>query len=1472
MHYGENALVCARNVLFRLAFPVRGLVSVFFLLSTLCALAPTSALAQVRYYYDELGRLIEVVAPDGNSAQYTYDEAGNITSIKKLAATTLSLAEFTPNAGPVGTSVTLNGSGFSTTAVSNTVRFNGTTAVVSAATATSLTVAVPTGATTGTITVTNSNGTATSATAFVVGVTTPVPTITGFAPQIGSAGTVVTVTGTNFQTVVEDNKVLMGNRSAAVIKDAGSPTATQLKVSVPDVGGAGKISVTTPYGKATSAADFYALPAEVNVANVEFKGRLIVDGPALSVSTTVPGKQAVLLFDASVGQRLNLRNASNTYTQILRASVYAPDGKLLQYMIIDNQPIYLPRFSGSASTGTYMIATSPIDKGSIQLSLLADAAGTLAVDGSTAVNLSLGREGRYKFMAEAQKGYGLAAVNFTPAGSSASVTLRKADETSLGACTLSAGSSCDFAPGLFATAGDYWIDLDAGTGSVAFDLLLSKDVGGSVAMDAAVTTATLREAQNARYTLSGTAGQHVSVVLTANTLDDGNAATANYTTVSLFKPSDSIQALGQAYLPPGTTGNTFDVVLPETGIYTVLINPAGLDKGSIGLQAKSYATGLLTVDGGTPINLSAGRNGIYRFAAQPGKGHTLVATGFTSTVAGASVPVTLKKADGTPLVSCAISATSKCRFEPSHFATAATYYVEFNPQDLAAVSFSAVLSKDVEASATIDAPSPTTVSLPLPGQRGKVTFNATAGGAANLVITGNTLDDGDASTPANQTQLSFAAPNGALGPYLTVPAGGTGQSVNVPFSQTGQYTAWIVTGGLDKGTLAFTLTNANQTGTLPVDGAAVPVSLAAGVTGKYTFTAEAGKGYTIALRNFTSAMYINLRSPANVVLANQYVSVSDRSTYFQPSHFATPGTYTLEFLTPSSSAVAFDAVLSKDVVGTLALDTSTPVSLSINREAQVGRYSFTGTAGQSISVVTTSNTLDDGNAATNRTTTLSVAAPSNPMSSIASAYLPTGVQNNVLDVTLTETGTHYLVVSPEDLDKGVLGVQVKTALAGTLTVDASTAISLSAGRNARYTFTGEAGKGYGLAMSGLTFTPAGGTISVKLRRADGMVLSTCDFTASGSCNFAPDLFVAAGTYQMEFNPAGFNGASFDAVLSKDASGTLAIDAASPTTVAIARAGQNARYTFSGTAGQSLSVTLIDSTADAVTPGSPNITSAFLYKPSDPVNAAAGVALWAVAPGGDAMDLQLPETGTYTLYLDPAGIDKGNISAHVRMDQAGALVVDGTTAISIAAGRKARHTFTAEAGKGYGLALTGLAFTPATSSSMSVRLLKSDGSVLQNDGCGYQLKCNFAPDKFPTAGTYSIEFNPPELSAANFSAVLNKDLTGTFTVDAATPTTLAFARAGQNARYTFTGTAGQSISLLFSGNTLDDGNATTNPYTEIYWYQPSNAAYPFASTGIRSASATPSSLDAVLPETGTYTVWVRPGGLDKGSIGLRVKKN
>jgi len=94
------------------------------------------------------------------------------------------ITSFTPISGSVGTALTISGTNFSTTPTNNMVNFNGTAAIVTASTTTTITTTVPLGATTGKITVAVSGNTATSQSNFTVTTVPDAITITTQPPNI----------------------------------------------------------------------------------------------------------------------------------------------------------------------------------------------------------------------------------------------------------------------------------------------------------------------------------------------------------------------------------------------------------------------------------------------------------------------------------------------------------------------------------------------------------------------------------------------------------------------------------------------------------------------------------------------------------------------------------------------------------------------------------------------------------------------------------------------------------------------------------------------------------------------------------------------------------------------------------------------------------------------------------------------------------------------------------------------------------------------------------------------------------------------------------------------------------------------------------------------------------------------------------------------------------------------------------------
>lgn len=158
------------------------------------------------------------------------------------------ISSFTPTNGSVGTTITINGSGL---AGASSVKFNGTAAAFSVASAAKLTATVPSGATSGSIAIIAPGGLVTSSAKFTVS-TTPTsspPFIASFSPASGAAGTTVTITGANFTGATS----VKFNGTAASFTVV---SATQITATVPSGAISGAIAVTTAAGTATSASRF----------------------------------------------------------------------------------------------------------------------------------------------------------------------------------------------------------------------------------------------------------------------------------------------------------------------------------------------------------------------------------------------------------------------------------------------------------------------------------------------------------------------------------------------------------------------------------------------------------------------------------------------------------------------------------------------------------------------------------------------------------------------------------------------------------------------------------------------------------------------------------------------------------------------------------------------------------------------------------------------------------------------------------------------------------------------------------------------------------------------------------------------------------------------------------------------------------------------------------------------------------------
>jgi YD repeat-containing protein len=578
----------------------------------------------INYVYDEFGRLVQVTDQSGDSATYEYDLVGNVLKIVRGSTTATTISEFTPNSGPVGTTVTIYGTGFSTTPTQNTVTFGGATATVSTATTTTLVVTASAG---GTIAVTSPNGSATSADSFTVSASAG-PTITGFSPSIASTGTTVSVTGTNFNLTASNDRTSI-NTSLSYVS---AVTATTLTTAVPSLTGSGPITVATPLGSAVSTTDLFVPPAGFVASDVVYTGRIgYGDTNAVTVSIGTATKIGLVTFVATAGQRISLLGTNGMSGQILgcdvNVSIYRPDNTTLVGPTCMEGTGFIDATTIAVS-GTYTILVDPTDNatGSVTLSLytFTDLTGTIAIGGSavTKTTDTPGQNATLTFSGtsgERISVWGTNGMSGQIFGCDVNVSIVRASDNVTVASPTCMEQSGFIEPFSLPTTGSYNVFIDpAGSakGSLTVALYNVTDINGSITADGTAVTASIgTPGQNAYYVFTTTVvNQRVSLNGTNGTMAGQVAFTCDVN-VSIVRVSDG-HVLASPTCMEGS-GFIDTVTLPTAEAYNVFVDPNTYVTGNLTLQLYTVTdfSGTITADG-TPVTASIGtpgQNAYYMF-------------------------------------------------------------------------------------------------------------------------------------------------------------------------------------------------------------------------------------------------------------------------------------------------------------------------------------------------------------------------------------------------------------------------------------------------------------------------------------------------------------------------------------------------------------------------------------------------------------------------------------------------------------------------------------------------------------------------------------------------------------------------------------------------------------------------------------------------------------------------------------------
>ncbi len=221
------------------------------------------------------------------------------------------IAGLSATSGPIGTPVTITGTGLMDGGGNGTVTFNGTAATILSQSSTSIQVNVPPGATSGPVRV-HANGNTVTGPTFTV----TVPQIAGISPNYGSPAALIKITGANFGATQGSSKVTVSGAPAYVL----SWSDTAISIQVPSNAATGNIAVAAGGLSSNGLAfTFYPYPAVTGLSPtsapigtpVTITGAGLMDGGG-NGTVTFNGTPATILSQSATSIQVNVPAGTTT--------------------------------------------------------------------------------------------------------------------------------------------------------------------------------------------------------------------------------------------------------------------------------------------------------------------------------------------------------------------------------------------------------------------------------------------------------------------------------------------------------------------------------------------------------------------------------------------------------------------------------------------------------------------------------------------------------------------------------------------------------------------------------------------------------------------------------------------------------------------------------------------------------------------------------------------------------------------------------------------------------------------------------------------------------------------------------------------------------------------------------------------------------------------------------------------------------
>ena len=467
-------------------------------------------------------------------------------------------------------------------------------------------------------------------------------------------------------------------------------------------------------------------------------------------------------------------------------------------------------------------------------------------------------------------------------------------------------------------------------------------------------------------------------------------------------------------------------------------------------------------------------------------------------------------------------------------------------------------------------------------------------------------------------------------------------------------------------------------------------------------------------------------------------------------------------VTISASAAADGAVDTLAVAGTAIRNYpiapgGVPVTVTTTAAGENATLVFDGSAGQRISLQVGSVTFGPSACCSMM---LSIAKPDG---TTLVPPTPVGTNGGFVDTrTLPVSGTYTILVDPQNAGTGSVTLtlnDVPPDVAGPIIAGGASVspdIGPVPGQNARLTFEGVAGQRVSLTASGVSIgSSACCSLNLSILKPDGSTLAPPTLMGTNGGFVDTKTLPVSGTYTILVDPlsTALGGATLTLYdVPPDALGTISPGGASVGVSIGPVPGQNARLTFEGIPGQRVSLR-----ASAVTIGSSSCCSAKLSitKP----DGSTLVSPTLLGTSGAYLDTQmLTAAGTYTVLLDPQGLDLGNATLtlyDVPPDLSGTIVAGGspvTLTIAPVPGQNARLTFDGAAGQRISLRLSSVTIGTSSCCSTKVSITRPDGSNLVTPTFIGTMGSTLTA-LLPVTGTYAVVVDPQSANTGGITLTL-----------------------------------------------------------------------------------------------------------------------